>query len=271
MSNQYSESETNVLNLESLNAKYNNLLIQYKQAVSDYITYLNNYSEKQKNMFTNIQGQAFWGTGQAGQQSAYNVSNVNSCSALCSRTSGCTGATFNPTTYSKPMCQLRTGNADPVISSASDYAIIPQEKEILFNIQYINNQLTSVNNQILNIINNNRPLYESQIDERSEKNSILIANYEKLTKERNKIRGLIGDYEGLDRAQTDGDLRANQNYYSFLLLLVVAIFIIILLFRFTSYTPDADYGGALGGSVFNIILSVLIIIFIYYAFIRNLL
>jgi len=273
INNQNNVSQADVLNLETLYAQYDNLLIQYKQAVADYITHLNSNPSSQT-AFTHIRGQAYWGTGQAGTQAAYNVPDVNSCSALCSRTTGCTGATFNPKAYANPMCQLRTGDSNPVVSSASDYAIIPREKEVLFNMKYINEQLTHVNQLIMSKINDNIPAHENQIVQRSQKNSELLANFKKLTDERKKINNMVNEYDGLDSAQNEGDLRANQNYYHFLLLVVIAIFFIILFFRFATYLPSVNtdgYGGAFGGDIFNIILGVVFIIFIYYAFIRNIL
>jgi hypothetical protein len=273
MSSINNQSEKNVLNLETLNAQYNNLLIQYRQAVADYIAYLNNSGTK--NVFTNIKGKAFWGTGQAGTQAGYsNISDVNGCAALCSKTPNCTGATFNPTSYSKPMCQLRKGPGRPVISSPSDYAIIPQEKEILFNIQYINNKLKSVNNQILHIINNNISSYDSQTVERAQKNEILLANYEKLNQERMKINNMVREYEDLDSTQNEGELLAYSNYYSFLFLLILAIFAILLFYKFGGYTPSLDNtnttnGSSFGEKMFTIIFVVIFFFFIYYAFIRN--
>ena len=165
----YKESESVILNLEILSAKYDNLLIKYKQAVVDYISFLNNSNFANKKL-TTIKGQAFWGTGQAGTQAAYNnINDANGCSALCLKTSNCTGATFNPTTYGKPMCWLRTGIGNPVPSKPQDNAIIPSATAFLLNIQSINTQLTNINNQILAKINSSNKMYSDQYNERSQK------------------------------------------------------------------------------------------------------
>lgn len=270
----YKKSESVILNLEILSTQYNNLLIQYKQAVADYINFLNHTNISDKTL-TNISGQAFWGTGQAGTQAAYtNITNVNQCAALCLKTSKCTGATFNPTNYGKPMCWLRTGDGDTIPSKPNDYAIIPQAKMMLSNIKNINNKLTSVNNQILDKIKNSNSLYSEQYNERSQKASILLDNYKNLNKERVKIEKMINDYEDLDAEQIQGSLKVNSNYYSFLLLFALSIAILLLLYKFpnTSSNNSQSNGyfqrggdGVLGQNFYYILLCIILLaIFIYY-------
>lgn len=270
----YKESESVILNLEILSAKYDTLLIQYKHAVADYMNFLNNSPDSNKLM--NIQGQAFWGTGQAGSQAAYpNISSVNNCSALCLKTPNCTGATYNPTSNGKPMCWLRTGDGNPVPSSKTDYAIVPQAKQLLLNIQNINTQLTQVNNEILNKIQNSNKLYSSQYNERSLKASLLLENYNKLNKERIKMENMVNKYQELDQAQTEGNIKINSNYYSFLLLFALVIVIAIILTKFTVFSGSSgssgssnyfQSGGELGEiNVYYIIFAIILLaIFIYY-------
>jgi hypothetical protein len=279
----YKESESAILNLEILSAKYDNLLMQYKQAVADYISYLNSTNSGNKTL-TSIKGQAFWGTGQAGTQAAYNdISDVIGCSALCLKTSNCTGATFNPTSYGKPMCWLRTGDGNPVPSKPEDYAIMPSATILLLNIQSINTQLTNVNNQILEKINNSNTLYSDQYEERSQKAAILLANYQKLNDERINIENMVNKYQDLDQAQIQGSIKINENYYSFLLLFALSIFIIIILYKISLSSNSSsssgsffnqqggELGGELGINVYYIILVIIIlaIVIYYYSFIMN--
>lgn len=277
----YKESESAILNLEILSAKYDNLLMQYKQAVADYINFLSNPSSGKT--LTSIQGQAFWGTGQAGNQSVYNnISNLNSCSALCLKKSNCTGATFNPTSFGKPMCWLRTGDGNPVPSKPKDYAIIPLATAYLLNIQNINMQLTNVNNQILEKINNSNTLYSDQYEERSQKAAILLANYQKLNAERIKIENMVNEYQDLDQAQLEGNIKINENYYSFLLLFALSILTIIILYKMsTSSTSSSssgffnqqggEFGSELGINIYYVIFVIILlaIIIYYYSFIMN--
>jgi len=270
----YKESESIILNLEILSAKYDTLLIQYKHAVANYIHFLNTSPDSNKLM--NIPGQAFWGTGQAGNDTTYpNISSVNNCAALCLKNPNCTGATYNPTSNGKPMCWLRSGEGNPVPSSKTDYAIVPQAKQLLLNIQIINTQLTQVNNQILNKIQNSNKLYYNQYNERSLKASLLLENYNKLNKERIKIENMVNEYQELDQEQIDGNIKINSNYYSFLLLFALVIVIVIILTKFTVFSGSSgsygsnnyfQSGGELGEiNVYYIIFAIILLaIFIYY-------
>jgi len=267
-----STNNKNILDLETLNAQYDNLLIQYRQAVANYVSYLKKTDSK--TTFINVKGQAFWGSGQAGKQAAYtDIKDVNSCAALCSKTPNCSGATFNPNKFNTPICQLRKGNGKPVVSSPDDYAIVPEEREILFNIQYLNGKLKSVNKKILNLINNNIPSYESQITERTEKNNVLLANYEKLNQERIKIDNMVKEYESLDFMQNEGELSAYSYYYYFLFLIVFFILIIILLYKFGMYLPYNTYTSDNDSfSIEKLFMMIFIIVFfiiIYYLFVNK--
>jgi flagellar hook-basal body complex protein FliE len=269
--NDENKSETTVLGLEILNTKYNNLLVQYKHAVSNYVDYLNNQqTSSSSKTLTYIKGQTFWGTGQAGNQAAYtNITDVNSCTSLCLKTSNCTGATFNPSNYGKPMCWLRTGDGEPIQSTKpDDYAIILFEKQLLNNIKNINKELINTNNEILYIINNNSNQYENETTKRLQKASLLLENYKKLNQERIKIDNMVKEYENLDEVQNEGSLRANENYYSFLLLLLLAILVILLLYK--SY-DSVIFDSLLGMNAFTIVAFILLLIFIYYVFLRNIL
>ena len=275
----YKESESAILNLEILSAKYDNLLINYKQAVADYIGFLNTFNKNNKTL-SSIEGQAFWGTGQAGSQAAYNdIVDVNACAALCLKTANCSGATFNSNTNGKPMCWLRTGDGSPVVSKPKDYAIVPTSTALLLNIQSINTQLSNINNQILEKINNSNSLYSDQYEERAQKAAILLANYQKLNAERIKIENMVNQYQDLDQAQIDARLKINENYYSFILLFALSIFTIILLYKMsgslTSSSSSGSFfnqqGGELGMNVYYIIFIIIIlaIVIYYYSFIMN--
>ena len=148
--NQNNKENSVILHLESLNQQYDTLLIRYKEAISNYTNLVQQNNSPEK--YSLIKGNSFWGSGQAGSQSVYtNVNNASGCQALCSKTTGCSGATFNPGTNGNPKCYLRSGNGSMVPSAATDYAIIPLSTEYLLNIQNLNQQLTEINNQIIEL------------------------------------------------------------------------------------------------------------------------
>jgi hypothetical protein len=188
---------------------------------------------------TSIKGQAFWGTGPVGSQNFYtNITNVNDCQALCSSTANCTGATFNPTDNGRPMCWLRTGEGTPMPSLPTDYAIVPKAVQLLSVIDQINTQLISVNDIILKDITNGQPIYNDEAISRKNKTQELIQNYENLQKERAKIKEQINSYDSLDAEELQGSININQNYYSFLLLMVLVAIIIYIIFRFSNFFPS---------------------------------
>jgi len=149
------------MDLENLQQEYSNLLIKYKQAVTDYISYLNIESEystatepnyKINNPpLTSIQGMAYTGTGSAGQSTA---NTVQECQADCASSSTCTGATFV-----SGKCNIRIGDSPIVPSSNDSYAIIPKSKQLLMNMNDLNNQLLNINKQITNKIKIGQPVY----------------------------------------------------------------------------------------------------------------
>jgi hypothetical protein len=91
---------------------------------------------------TSVKGTAFWGTSALSQSK---VSTVEQCQALCSNTSGCSGATYNQTTT---LCSLRKGDANIVAGSPTDYSIVPKAKSLLKIVENVNNKLTQVNEKI---------------------------------------------------------------------------------------------------------------------------
>ena len=266
----YKESQSIVLNLEVLSMKYKNLLIQYKQAVADYINYLN--SNKKTTTLTSKKGESFWGTGPAGDSATItNVSNVTACSTLCLQNSKCTGATFNNNSQGHPICWLRTGDGNPVPSRSTDYAILPTDKLMLLNIQSINTELSTVNQSILNKIKSSNSLFANQSTERTQNAQEMLKQYVQLNEERKKIENMVNDYETLDESQIKGNLKVSENYYSFLLLFLICACIIVVLFKISSNSNSSSTlqsGGDLvinGINVYYIIFAfILLFIFIYY-------
>ena len=72
--------------------------------------------------------------------------------------------------------------------------------------------------QIQKITQNGQETYDSQTPERKTNMAELARQYIQLNEEREKIDNTINDYQTLDQQQIQGDLTANKNYYSFLLI-----------------------------------------------------
>ena len=267
--NEYQESISIVLDLESLSAQYKNNLIEYQQAVANYVNFLQQNPNDQT--MSSIQGSTYWGTSSIGENIS---SSLQQCEASCANTAGCTGATFNPPHDGQVNCFLRGGDSNLSLGSDNDYAIIPTSQKLLLIIQNINQQLTDVNSQIQEKTNSSQPLYNEQSEQRGLQTTELIGQFIQLNQEREKINQMLDEYQTLDQAQTQGDIMINQNYYSFLLLLGLAIVILIILYKFgfssttENIPPVLQSGGELGINAYYIIFGIIIVAFFLH-FMKN--
>ena len=183
-------SNSNVLDLESLTTEYSNLLISYKQAVTDYVNYLkqennqidasnntnNNNTNNSTNNATNntnqtnlvaINGSTYWGSSSVGQN---NSTTVEQCQVSCANTTGCTGATFNNSNPSSgTTCWLRGGDGNLSTGTTNDTAIVQTGKQLLSMIQNINSQLKSTNKKIQDKIALMKHEYNEQLTNSKEK------------------------------------------------------------------------------------------------------
>lgn len=229
----YDKSNSIILNLETLRTNYKNLLIQYQQAVANYVNYIkqdpssNNMVEK----YVTINGKQFLGSSTLSQN---NSATLNDCIASCSSNPKCSGATYNQTNYKQPMCFLRTGDGNLVNGLSSDIAIVPKGKQLLSIVQNINNQLNETNTQILDLAEQAKPTYNELNIEKESENETLIKQYAQLHAERVKIDKMMSEYETLDQSQSEGTIETNKNYYVYILLCIIAILIIFLFIKFSS-------------------------------------
>ena len=220
-----------------------------------------------------IKGQTFWGSGEASEGSVYTDGTIEQCKAKCSETSNCTGATFNPSSNGQSMCWLRTGEGELMPGMNTDFAIVPEAKKYLLIIESINKKLLETNTKIQMFVKQGQPLYNSIKIKAISQNNELTQNYQQLVMEREKIEKMLSSYQDLDKRETNGNLKINQKYYTFVLLSIVTICIIILLYKFSSIFSNAQntspnyvqQGGEIN-TAFNIsgLIIIISIIFIFY-------
>ncbi len=346
--NENDESNSKALILESLNTEYKNLLIAYKQAVSNYVNYLNeelnqpckNYTADSKGIsqecyndiwkkagcgtgtiqpspnannewaqaqtlngliydsflwatmtdndhrigcygsdydktkystatepnyklntvpMTTVKGTSFWGTSSLSQST---VNTVGECQALCAKTDGCSGATYSETTSK---CLLRKGEGDIVSGGSTDYSIVPKGQSLLKIVKNINDKLTQLNEKIQKISDSIQTEFSSETEKLSSANTDLISQYKNLVRERIKIQKMLDEYQTLDEQQIEGSIHISQNYYSFILLMILAILVIFLLYKFSipsaqASTTIVQSGGQLGTSAYYIIFGIFLLI-----------
>jgi hypothetical protein len=260
--NDYTESNSIILDLETLRVNYNNLLNQYRQAVTNYVTYLNldisnsTYNSSPKPLEI-VNGYVYSGTSTIRQ---INGSTVQECKASCSATSGCTGATFNNSNAQQTLCSLKSGDSNLTSSSTNDSAIVPRGKQLLLIIENLNTELRRINTDIRTKNARVEPLYSQQKTSRTNNSTELTDQFNILTEERNKIDELMKEYTTLDEKQATGNLKISQNYGSFLLLMGIAIVIIIFLIwssgsstRPQTNVPIIQRGGELKSTTYYFI------------------
>jgi len=248
----YDKSNSIILNLETLRTTYKNLLIQYQQAVANYVNYLKQdpSSNATANKYVTVSGQQFLGSGALSQN---NSATLNDCIASCASNPQCTGATYNPTNYKQPMCFLRKGDGNLVKGLSSDIAIVPKGKQLLSIVQNINQQLNETNSKIQDLAKQAKPTYQELNQKKEQENETLIKQYAQLTAERVKIDKMMDEYETLDKTQSEGTIQTNKNYYVYILLILFAILIIFLFVKFISSSAPPVASGSMyqgGGGFF---------------------
>jgi hypothetical protein len=176
--------------------------------------------------YTEIKGQAFWGTSAL---SVINNGTLQDCNASCASTPGCTGATFNKQDHGRPVCWLRGGDGSTIPALANDYAIVPKNKQLLKIVEGVSRELKSVNAKMQVKINRIRDLYGDQIQERDIQNYNLIGQHVKLEDEREKIHKMLSQYQNLENQEQEVGLFVTQNYYWYFILLALAVICVVIL------------------------------------------
>jgi hypothetical protein len=235
------ESKSLALDLETLNTQYKNLLIQYQQAVLNYVSYLKQdiSGNTLSNEMVQIQGNVYMGTESLSQN---NSPTLTECQASCANNQKCSGATFNGTKYTQPMCFLRSGDGDIINGSPSDYAIVPKGKQLLLIVQNINSQLKDTNTKIQEKTMKGKEVYDNLNTNKQVSNADLKNQYSQLVEERKKIDGLLLEYKTIDKVESEGEMNVSKNYYAYILLCIIGILIIYFLYKsFTPNTPVTQY------------------------------
>ena len=214
-----------VMNLENSRQQYNNLLIQYKQAVADYISFLNE-SSSYKDQFMSIKGKTYYGKGIAGDSSA---TTVDTCSADCAKNKTCSGATF--VAGKNPVCLLRTGESELVNANNNTYAIVPKGVQLMANVKRINDALIQQNRNYSEIITKNKPFLDKESTYSRQQFDQLDTSYETLIAEKQKISELVDEHNTLEEKYSSETLETNSNYYIFILLIFLAVVFVFILIK----------------------------------------
>lgn len=261
-----SSNLNNTINLEMLQNKYSGLLQKYNTAVNNYINYVNEQTlNNAKPQFVNIKGYSYNGTGKL-SNTPNKAKTVQQCEASCANTSKCSGATFIAS-----KCYLSEGDSNITPSTSSSYAVITVGKQMLLNIDSLNQELLSVNGEIQNLIKSDNPIYDKLVEENSIANAKLLDNYAQLLEERKRIEDMINEYNTLSETEDMNQIMVTKRYYTYILLVILSVAIIILLYKMSNIgatsTPAMVGGGSgdlgFGAYAFVFILIIVVVILNY--------
>ena len=225
--------------MEILSNTFNNLLTQYQDTYQEFV----NAISTDNNTLMSIKGSAFIGVSNI---NTIQNSSVNKCKSSCSSTESCSGATFD---NNRKTCTLSSGNGN-IVNSQNQTAIVKQALYYSHQLQNINNKLTDTNNSMMNLANSNTDNYKQTTQMTREKSQILQQNYNTLEEERIQIEELIRQYETLNSAYENGNINVTSNYYSYIMYLLIAIFLVSLLFKLNLNLTSEQSGGG-GGTKFS--------------------
>jgi hypothetical protein len=242
-------SEKTVLELETLTKQYDIILKQYEQNIADYLSFLN--EKNATDTFVSMRGQSYWGTKPLTTEKS---NTLGKCKILCSSNKNCSGATYDQTTS---QCFLRTGDSQTITSSDNYYAIISKNIFYLTTLQKLNDELTVINNKILEYTKQGYKLYDTINENKELQKNNLNKNYYKLAKEREIIVQKIKEHETINEDIKITGLKSSSNYYSYLFLILFAIVFVIFLIKFS--IPETSFNVKL---VFGFII--LFMVFIYF-------
>jgi hypothetical protein len=228
------KTDSSILTLQSLETEFNLVMIQYKQAYTDYINSLKTKITEKSNKreFTVTQGQRYWGT--SGIRNVV-VNKVEECEAACAGDAKCTGATFNA---SSGFCWVRSGSGSVTVSNNNnEYAIMPVISQNINNLKELNDKLVDLNEKIIAELNKTQPVVLNDIENKDIKKVEMEEVNTKLMKERKEIYELLDQHTDLNAQYDENSLYVNQSNASYILWSMFAIIMIILVVRVT-VMPD---------------------------------
>ena len=111
-----------------------------------------------------------------------------------------------------------------------------------YQLQNINQQLMDINKQINDSVNQSYDNYQTNLEQVSERDQALQQNYSGLTQDRENIEIMVREFEILNSAQENGDIKTTMNYYNYIILVFIVVLLLFLLIRFS--IPNEQYGGS---------------------------
>jgi len=233
MTTQDNKNISTILTLESLEKEYENTMILYQQAQTNYNSTLNGVVSKttETNIVTSngkryvlVPSKVFWGTEALEQKS---VSTIDACVAMCSADTKCTGATFDSSAKS---CWTRSGNAGLVSGSATQTAIVSELLNAANTLDTLNIKLIDLLKKMNDINKTTTVKLQSTTDNTISTNNIYLGKrFESLMADRENINNILKEYGEINVKNNDQSMYLYQNQTSYILWsLLCFIFVVIV-------------------------------------------
>lgn len=215
--NDNNKNNDTLIKLEALEKEYEVTLNQYQEALNSYITAL-----KQPNGFVSLKGRAYWGTSGLTQGTADSEA---ICESMCKADSKCTGATYNEKQH---YCWVRQGKSNVTTASNDSYAILTQDKALLARLQYFNDKLTQLSQQIMDNLYIVKPYLKETHNENNEKQNQIQLHYVSLKQQQKEIEKELAEYMALENEYQSQQLYANQNNVSLRIWVLITCIILLI-------------------------------------------
>ena len=242
--------------MKLLSNQFNSLLTQYQETYNEFVNAINSNN----NTLTTVPNSAF-----IGQNNINTIqgSSVNNCLSSCTSNKSCSGATFDNKLNT---CTLSGGNGS-IINSSNQTAIAKKALYYSNQLKQLNNQLISLNNSMMQKANSGMNTFSQTQEMNNQKAEILNKNYNTLEQERTEIEEMIRQYETLNTAYENGNINVTSNYYSYIIYLLIAIFLVFLLLRVNVTNNQSGGGGHI--KVSPLLLIFLAAVIIFNAYLKN--
>lgn len=214
-----SDQSSNLMKLELLDKEFTLLLDQYQQISKNYFS----LTKSNSNKLNTIQGREIIG----GELISFQSSpSLNSCQALCSNNSNCSGANYDTETHN---CIIKSGkiNLDST-NNKNNYSIISEKNNLLIQLNSINESLYNVLNRSVLLVKSMNPNSELQTRQVSIETEKLLIKNNLLTENKKETQQLIDENNDLDNILKKTNLMVEQSNLSYFLWTMGVIILIII-------------------------------------------
>jgi hypothetical protein len=216
---------------QTLSNQFNTILTQYQNTYKSFIDSVNSSN----NNLVSVPNTLFTAKNTI---SISPNSSSKSCKKSCLSNASCSGATIDANNN----CTLSSGTGN-IITSSDTTSFVPESVSYIYQLQGLNEQLISINQQIMNTSNNDAEQYQQDEQNNSQKKQMLQQNYQTLTQERDNIDKMLREFETLDSAYDNGTIVLTSNYYNYIALLLISILLAFMLMKFSTMGQQQTGGG----------------------------